>query len=106
MPSPFDRDLVATYLRPQRPRLVLLAILLLAGIALQLANPLLAAALIDAAQRGAAQSSYACAVMDAAPQCVEVQAAGSGRLRNSILAMALRWTSSGPSTMRTVRWWA
>jgi hypothetical protein len=33
----FDRDLVATYLRPLRSHLVLLAVLLLGGIALQLA---------------------------------------------------------------------
>jgi ATP-binding cassette subfamily B protein len=50
----FDRDFVATYLRPQRPRLLLLAVLLLVGIALQLANPQLAGALVDRAQTGAA----------------------------------------------------
>jgi ATP-binding cassette subfamily B protein len=48
----FDRDFVATYLRPQRLRLVLLAVLLLAGIGLQLANPQLARTFIDDAQRG------------------------------------------------------
>jgi ABC-type multidrug transport system fused ATPase/permease subunit len=49
----FDRDFVATYLRPQRLRLALLAILLLAGIGLQLANPQLARTFIDQAQGGA-----------------------------------------------------
>jgi len=49
----FDRDFVATYLRPQRPRLVLLAILLFAGIGLQLANPQLAGTFLDEAQGGA-----------------------------------------------------
>jgi ATP-binding cassette, subfamily B, bacterial len=49
----FDRDFVATYLRPQRPRLVLLAVLLLTGIALQLANPELLRTFIDHAQAGA-----------------------------------------------------
>ena len=53
----FDRDFVATYLRPQRPRLVLLAILLFAGIGLQLANPQLARVFIDDAQGGAPSSS-------------------------------------------------
>jgi ABC-type multidrug transport system fused ATPase/permease subunit len=49
----FDRDLVATYLRPQRPRLVLLAAVLAASIGLQLANPELLRAFIDRAQGGA-----------------------------------------------------
>jgi ABC-type multidrug transport system fused ATPase/permease subunit len=48
----FDRDFVATYLRPQRSRLVLLAVLLFAGIGLQLANPQLARTFIDGAQGG------------------------------------------------------
>jgi ABC-type multidrug transport system fused ATPase/permease subunit len=49
----FDRGFVATYLRPQWPRLVLLAVLLLAGIGLQLANPQLARTFVDDAQAGA-----------------------------------------------------
>jgi len=49
----FDRGFVATYLRPQWPRLVLLAVLLLAGISLQLANPQLARTFVDQAQGGA-----------------------------------------------------
>jgi ATP-binding cassette subfamily B protein len=53
----FDRDLVATYLRPQRPRLALLAVLLLAGIGFQLANPQLARVFIDEAQQGASSGS-------------------------------------------------
>lgn len=48
-----DRGFVATYLRPHRPRLLLLAILLVGGIGLQLANPLLAKAFLDEAQRDA-----------------------------------------------------
>jgi ABC-type multidrug transport system fused ATPase/permease subunit len=52
----FDRDLVATYLRPQRPRLLLLAVLLLAGIVLQLANPQLLGQFIDDAQAGSSSS--------------------------------------------------
>ena len=48
----FDRDLVATYLRPERSRLLVLAVLLVAGIALQLANPYLAGMFIDRAEAG------------------------------------------------------
>ncbi len=44
--------LLATYLRPQWPRAVLLAVLLLSGIALQLANPQIAKSFIDQAQAG------------------------------------------------------
>jgi ABC-type bacteriocin/lantibiotic exporter with double-glycine peptidase domain len=50
----FDRDLVATYLRPQRPRLALLAVLLVSAIGLQLANPVLLGTFIDRARSGAA----------------------------------------------------
>ena len=53
----FDRDFVATYLRPAWSRLVLLALLLLAGIALQLANPQLAGSFIDHAEAGAPTST-------------------------------------------------
>lgn len=49
----FDRAFVATYLRPERPRLVLLATLLFVGIGLQLANPQLAKTFLDAASSGA-----------------------------------------------------
>lgn len=48
----FDRDFVATYLRPHRPRLALLALLLGATIALQLANPQLARTFVDRAAAG------------------------------------------------------
>lgn len=53
MPDKSVRDFVATYLRPHRPRLVLLAALFFAGIGLQLANPLLAKMFIDRASGGA-----------------------------------------------------
>jgi ABC-type multidrug transport system fused ATPase/permease subunit len=49
----FDRGFVAIYLRPQWPRLVLLAVLLFAGIGLQLANPQLVRTFVDQAQAGA-----------------------------------------------------
>jgi ATP-binding cassette, subfamily B, bacterial len=49
----FDRDFVATYLRPQRRRLALLAVVLVSAIALQLANPALLGRFIDRAQSGA-----------------------------------------------------
>lgn len=49
----FDRAFVATYLRPQRPRLFLLAGLLFSGIGLQLANPQLAKTFLDSASTGA-----------------------------------------------------
>ena len=49
----FDRAFVATYLRPQRPRLLLLAGLLFTGIGLQLANPQLAKSFLDSASAGA-----------------------------------------------------
>jgi ABC-type multidrug transport system fused ATPase/permease subunit len=49
----FDRDLVASYLRPQRPRLVLLAAVLGAAIVGQLANPVLLGRFIDRAEAGA-----------------------------------------------------
>lgn len=47
------RDFVAAYLRPHRPRLLLLAVLFSTGIGLQLANPLLAKTFIDQASAGA-----------------------------------------------------
>ena len=50
--SRFDRALLATYLRPEWPRAVLLGLLLAAGIGLQLANPQIAKAFIDRAQVG------------------------------------------------------
>ena len=53
MPDKTVRDFVAAYLRPHRPRLVLLAVLFFAGIGLQLANPLLAKTFIDQASAGA-----------------------------------------------------
>ncbi|HYN88067.1 MAG TPA: ABC transporter ATP-binding protein, partial [Ardenticatenaceae bacterium] len=48
-----DRALLATYLRPEWPRAVLLGLLLFAGIGLQLANPQIARTFIDQAQAGA-----------------------------------------------------
>jgi len=45
-------SLLATYLRPEAPRAVLLGLLLFAGIGLQLANPQIAKAFIDQAQAG------------------------------------------------------
>ena len=53
----FDRDFVAMYLRPQRRRLVLLALLLFSGIGLQLANPQLARLFVDEAQAGASPTT-------------------------------------------------
>ncbi len=53
----FDRDLVATYLRPQRSRLSWLALLLLTGIGLELANPYLAGTFIDRAEAGTPTST-------------------------------------------------
>ncbi len=50
------RDLLITYLSPQRPRVLLLAILLLASIGLQLANPQVVAYFIDTAQKGGPDS--------------------------------------------------
>jgi ATP-binding cassette subfamily B protein len=47
-----DRALLATYLRPEWPRAVLLGLLLFAGIGLQLANPQIARTFIDRAQAG------------------------------------------------------
>jgi ATP-binding cassette, subfamily B, bacterial len=47
-----DRALLATYLRPEWPRVVLLGALLFAGIGLQLANPQIARTFIDHAQAG------------------------------------------------------
>src|SRR3982074_1291989 len=46
------RALLATYLRPQWPRAILLGVLLLIGIGLQLANPQIARIFIDHAQSG------------------------------------------------------
>jgi len=45
-------SLLATYLRPEAPRAVLLGLLLFAGIGLQLANPQIAKAFVDQAQAG------------------------------------------------------
>lgn len=53
MPDKTVRDFVAAYLRPHRPRLALLAVLFVAGVGLQLANPLLAKTFIDRATNGA-----------------------------------------------------
>ena len=52
MLSKFDRTLLATYLRPEWPRAVLLGVLLFAGIGLQLANPQIVRSFIDRAQAG------------------------------------------------------
>lgn len=57
MISPAFREhlrFLTTYLRPQRPRVVALAILLLAGIAMQLVGPQILARFIDMARTGAA----------------------------------------------------
>jgi ABC-type multidrug transport system fused ATPase/permease subunit len=53
VPDKTVRDFVATYLRPHRPRLALLAALFLAGVGLLLVNPLLAKTFIDQASAGA-----------------------------------------------------
>lgn len=55
----FDRDFLAMYLRPQRWRLALLAVVLLSAIALQLANPVLLGRFIDRAQSGAPMEALA-----------------------------------------------
>ncbi len=47
-----DRILLATYLRPEWPRVVLLGLLLFAGIGLQLANPQIVRTFIDQARAG------------------------------------------------------
>jgi ABC-type multidrug transport system fused ATPase/permease subunit len=47
-----DRALLATYLRPEWPRAVLLGLLLVAAIGLQLANPQIVRTFIDQAQAG------------------------------------------------------
>lgn len=51
------RDLLITYLSPQQSRVLLLAILLLASIGLQLANPQVVAYFIDTAQKGGPDSA-------------------------------------------------
>jgi ATP-binding cassette, subfamily B, bacterial len=50
--SSHDRALLAAYLRPEWPRAALLALLLFAGIGLQLANPQIAGFFIDQAIAG------------------------------------------------------
>ena len=52
MPSRPNRPLLATYLRPEWPRVILLGLLLFAGIVLQLANPQIASTFIDHAEAG------------------------------------------------------
>jgi len=52
MSSKLARGLLATYLRPELPRLVRLTVVLITEIGLQLANPLIAAAFINGAQAG------------------------------------------------------
>jgi ATP-binding cassette subfamily B protein len=52
MSSKLARGLLTTYLRPERPRLVRLGVVLFTGIGLQLANPLIAGAFIDGARSG------------------------------------------------------
>jgi len=51
------RDLLVTYLRPQRGRVALLAMLLLGDITLQLVNPQILRFFIDTARRGGAAST-------------------------------------------------
>ena len=50
--TPFDRRLLAAYFRPELPRAVLLGLVLLGGITLQVANPLIARSFIDEARAG------------------------------------------------------
>ncbi len=50
------RDLLVTYLRPQRGRVALLAMLLLGDITLQLVNPQILRFFIDTARRGGSPS--------------------------------------------------
>jgi ATP-binding cassette subfamily B protein len=50
-------NLLARYLRPQRPRVALLAVVLFGGIGVQLANPQIIGYFIDTAQRGGAQEA-------------------------------------------------
>ncbi len=52
MPPKTDRALLATYLRPEWPRALLLTLLLFTGIGLQLANPQIVRTFIDQAQAG------------------------------------------------------
>lgn len=52
MSSPFDRGLLVAYLKPQLRRALLLGVLVFGGIALQLANPLIAGSFIDGARAG------------------------------------------------------
>jgi ABC-type multidrug transport system fused ATPase/permease subunit len=52
MSSKFARGLLATYLRPELRRVVRLGLVMMTGIGLQLANPLIASAFINEAQAG------------------------------------------------------
>jgi len=51
------RALLSRYLKPQTPRVILMAVLLLAGIGLALVNPLIIRYFLDTAQTGAATKS-------------------------------------------------
>lgn len=57
------RRLFSAYLRPQRGRVLLLALLVLVGIGLQLLSPQILAAFIDATQIGAATSTLVIAAL-------------------------------------------
>ena len=61
-------DLLVAYLSPQRARVLLLAILLLAGIGLQLANPQVVSFFIDTAQKGGPDQALTWAAVRSAGQ--------------------------------------
>ncbi|HEX7974660.1 MAG TPA: ABC transporter ATP-binding protein, partial [Anaerolineales bacterium] len=90
-PGSQSAGLLQRYLRPELPRVLLLALLLLSGIALQLANPQVIRAFIDTAQSRGPQRT----LFEAAGLFIGISLAGHAlALAASTLAENLSWTST------------
>ncbi len=86
------RELLAAYLRPQRARVALLALLILAGIALQLFNPQVIRFFIDTAQAG---GPAARGLLPAALLYLAVGLAGRGlQYAASFTGLNVAWTAT------------
>ena len=84
-------ELLVQYLRPQRARVLLLAGFLIASIGLQLVNPQIVRAFIDAAQAGAAAWELTRAALVYLGTAVVIQAIGFGA---TYLSESIAWTAT------------
>ena len=85
------RDLLATYLGPQRRRVLLLALFLIASIGLQLVNPQIIRAFIDAAQAGAVAQELTRAALAYLGMAIVIQGIGFGA---TYLSENVAWTAT------------